>query len=99
MGISTCLGVWLGLCGKSAATPVVDALAGLAADAPALAGLAGDAAGAELDALAVGLEELEFAVLMEKVFHQKKVKQKQDSNSCESRTETLRPVFDGKRFT
>jgi hypothetical protein len=96
MGISTCLGVWLELCGKSAAPPALDALAALAAGAPALAGLAGDAVGG---VFAAGLEELEFAVIMEKVFHQKKVKQKQDSNSCEARTETLRPVFDDRRFT
>lgn len=59
----------------------------LAAGAPALAdlaGAAGTAAGAEFAALAAGLWELELAVLMEKIFHQKKVKQKQDSNLCKS---------------
>jgi L-lactate permease len=64
MGISTCRGGWLGVCGKSDAPPALDALAGLAVAAPA--GLAGAAVGAELGDLAAGLVELEFAVVMDK---------------------------------
>jgi hypothetical protein len=63
MGISTCRGGWLGVCGKSDAPPAWDALAALAAGAPPLAGLAGDAVGG---VFAAGLVELEFAVVMDK---------------------------------
>ncbi len=58
------------MCGKSDAPPAWGALAGLAVGAPA--GLAGAAVDAELSDLAVGLVELEFAVVMNKKLSSKK---------------------------